>query len=197
MIRTFEAQALIKTLHLYSAQRFHSLWWNNAIESVRRAKQTLRKTQMYLPRKFCEAQPEGMLLPKTCFPPLSPFFQHNEVPSEHRLQTRYSGKYAHTEGAHRSIHLQCWTTLSGCSRGEPETHGGMSLNDCLQGDMKPETSQAEMQVEHVENRWAGCKIFQVCIHATNTQRRQHSAFNTTPLKKKYIKNLLQHSGKTD
>ncbi len=46
-----------------------------------------KSTQIYLPRKFCEAQPEGMLLPKTCLPSSSPLFQHNEVPCEHHLQS--------------------------------------------------------------------------------------------------------------
>lgn len=94
----------------------------------REEKQTQK--QIHLPRKCCEAQPEGMLLPKTCLLPLESFFSNiMRCPAIAALQTAHWDNTPTHGGARRSIHLQSRTTPSTYSRGEQDTYGYMSLND--------------------------------------------------------------------
>lgn len=149
---TLEAQASFtaQCVHLFSLEHY------SLKETLKYSERTENTKHIYTDpcKNSLWRTARRNIFPQTSFPPLSPHSpKHNKLSREDRLQTLLSEKYAHTKGAHRSIRLRSWATLSGSSTGEPETNGCISFDDCLQGDMEQKTSRAEIQSEPARNRW--------------------------------------------
>lgn len=142
----------------------------------KREKRTPGFTQQNVPGKLYEAQPEGMQLLRPGLPLSSLLSQNNELAGEDSIETKDSGKFTLQHGARRSTCLQSRATLSGSSRGEPDSQGCMSLNDCLQGDMEPK--QGKLRCKRSRERTDGqgepcCTVFlsaHLCKHTHKNRK---------------------------